>query len=187
MSDKRELILESAFRLFTTRGFHNTPTSLIAKEAGVANGTLFNLFKSKETLINQLYLTCKISLVQAIQAGLNPELGTKDQLFKIWQNSISWAIDNHEQYNFFQQYSNSPFIQNETREEGRLQFSPFISYLEKGMNENIIKQVPMELLMGILMGIINSSIEVLHKNPEKLSDEAYMNSAFNMLWDSVRT
>ena len=59
IADKREAILKTALNLFTERGFHNTPTSLIAKEAGVATGTLFHYFKNKEILINELYLHIK--------------------------------------------------------------------------------------------------------------------------------
>ena len=53
--DKREQILLAALKLFTEFGFHGTPTSKIAVEAGVSNGTLFHYFKTKEALILALY------------------------------------------------------------------------------------------------------------------------------------
>ncbi|MCK5033837.1 MAG: helix-turn-helix transcriptional regulator, partial [Calditrichia bacterium] len=53
-SEKREAILKATLNLLVERGFHDTPTSLIAKEAGVATGTLFHHFKNKEELINAL-------------------------------------------------------------------------------------------------------------------------------------
>ena len=34
--DKKQLILNAAMRLFVEQGFHDTPTSKIAKEAGIA-------------------------------------------------------------------------------------------------------------------------------------------------------
>ena len=57
--EKVDKILEAALQLFTSKGFHGTPTSEIAKTAGVANGTLFHYFKTKEELINNLYLHVK--------------------------------------------------------------------------------------------------------------------------------
>jgi len=58
-SDKRTAILSASLTLFTERGFHGTPTSMIAREAGIATGTLFHYFKTKEELITALYLSVK--------------------------------------------------------------------------------------------------------------------------------
>ena len=54
--DERTDNTHTAPTLFTELGFHGTPTSLIAQEAGVATGTLFHYFKMKEELIENLYL-----------------------------------------------------------------------------------------------------------------------------------
>jgi len=43
-------ILEATVRAFATHGFHNTTMQLIAKEAGIAKGTLYLYFDSKEAL-----------------------------------------------------------------------------------------------------------------------------------------
>jgi AcrR family transcriptional regulator len=48
--ETRNNILERAADLFITKGFENTTTRDIASAAGVAAGTMFNYFPSKETL-----------------------------------------------------------------------------------------------------------------------------------------
>ena len=53
-TEKREAILDTALVLFTERGFFGTPTSMISKEAGVATGTLFFYFKTKEIFSSPL-------------------------------------------------------------------------------------------------------------------------------------
>jgi len=53
---KRLAILEAALEVFAERGYAHAPTSAISKAAGVAEGTLFTYFDSKDELINQLYL-----------------------------------------------------------------------------------------------------------------------------------
>jgi len=50
-ADKEKAILEAAVAVFAERGFWNTPTSLISKTAGVADGTLFTYFATKDDLI----------------------------------------------------------------------------------------------------------------------------------------
>ena len=57
--DKRELLLEAATKLFVERGLHATPTSAITKEAGVSAGILFHYFKTKDDLIDELYVSLK--------------------------------------------------------------------------------------------------------------------------------
>jgi len=50
-ADRAEEILEVAARLFAERGFHRTTTKDIAEAAGVAEGTLYNYFDSKDALL----------------------------------------------------------------------------------------------------------------------------------------
>jgi AcrR family transcriptional regulator len=52
--DKRNAILDTATLLFAGRGLTAAPTSEISKQAGVAEGTLFTYFKTKDDLINAL-------------------------------------------------------------------------------------------------------------------------------------
>ena len=51
---RKEAILEAATRLFAQRGFSATPTSAIAKEAGVAEGLIFHYFQTKEGILFSL-------------------------------------------------------------------------------------------------------------------------------------
>jgi AcrR family transcriptional regulator len=46
----RKRIVSSALALFQTRGFDSTTTKAIARKAGIAEGTVFNYFKTKEDI-----------------------------------------------------------------------------------------------------------------------------------------
>jgi len=52
---KRQAILDAAVELFAERGIAHAPTSAISSSAGVAEGTLFTYFKTKDELLNELY------------------------------------------------------------------------------------------------------------------------------------
>lgn len=45
--DKRQLILESAFQIFTQKGYEQTKMDLVAKRAGVGKGTIYLYFPNK--------------------------------------------------------------------------------------------------------------------------------------------
>jgi TetR/AcrR family fatty acid metabolism transcriptional regulator len=53
--DKRDRILEAAVKVFARSGFHATRVSDVAKAAGVADGTIYLYFKSKEELLFSLF------------------------------------------------------------------------------------------------------------------------------------
>lgn len=54
-ADKRTVILDAALKTFVKRGYTETKVAEIASEAGVAEGTLYNYFKSKEDLLLALF------------------------------------------------------------------------------------------------------------------------------------
>jgi AcrR family transcriptional regulator len=66
--DKRNAVLDAATRLFAERGLTAAPTSEISKQAGVAEGTLFTYFKTKDDLINALYREIKLELADAMMS-----------------------------------------------------------------------------------------------------------------------
>lgn len=54
-ADKRDRILSAAERIFARHGFFTARVSEIAKEAGVADGTIYLYFKSKDDLLISLF------------------------------------------------------------------------------------------------------------------------------------
>lgn len=53
-TNKKEAIAQTALQLFAERGYASTPISMIAREAGVSQGLLYNFFPSKEALLREL-------------------------------------------------------------------------------------------------------------------------------------
>ncbi len=55
ISDKREAILRAAIRVFARNGYFNSKVSDIAGEAGIADGTVYLYFKSKEEVLHSVF------------------------------------------------------------------------------------------------------------------------------------
>ena len=55
-AEKRRLILDAAVRVFARQGFHTCRVSDIADEAGVAYGLVYHYFRSKDEVLDTLFL-----------------------------------------------------------------------------------------------------------------------------------
>jgi AcrR family transcriptional regulator len=181
---KRDAILKAALTLFSERGFHNTPTSLIAKQAGVATGTLFHHFKNKEELINALYLELKMSLVEALKNEVEKSDSLKETLKNTWINGVKWGIMHPKEMQFILQYANSPFISHLTREQAMGQYEFIAEIYEKAMQEGIIKSTYADFVPDYFEGIFNLAVTHFRKHPEKISEEN-LEMAFDICWDGI--
>ena len=65
--DKRRQILDAAIRVFARQGFHATRVYDIADEAGVAYGLVYHYFKSKDEVLNELFVERWSLLLTAIE------------------------------------------------------------------------------------------------------------------------
>lgn len=54
--DKRRRILDAAVGVFAQHGFYTARVSQIAREAGVADGTIYLYFKNKEDILIQVFI-----------------------------------------------------------------------------------------------------------------------------------
>lgn len=76
----RQRLVRSALELFTTRGYHDTTTAQIAKKAGVAEGTIYRHFASKQHLVNELYRAGQRWATKIVQETVvSPDPGTVRQ------------------------------------------------------------------------------------------------------------
>jgi len=84
----RERIIKVAARLFRKEGWENTTTRGIAKAAGIATGTLFNYFESKEAIVAALIAEALERAEQEIQKRDDETL--EEELFTfIWTELAS--------------------------------------------------------------------------------------------------
>jgi len=65
-ADRRRQILDAAVRVFARQGFHTCRVSDIADEAGVAYGLVYHYVKSKDQMLNELFVERWSLLLQAI-------------------------------------------------------------------------------------------------------------------------
>lgn len=189
--DKKQAILDSALCLFVDQGFHATSTASIAKNAGVATGTLFHHFPHKGALLNHLFVTIKQELADDITHSL-PASGTlnhdlKKQAEVLWQQAIDWALQNPIKQRFFLQYSMSPDICTESRNQAmNVILRSVVILIEKGKQEGIIVDYPIALMLENCHGQYLAAIRYFTEYPEWGNDSNQRKASFELFWRSMR-
>ncbi len=151
--ERRKKIIETAVVLFITNGFHGTPTSLIAKECGIATGTLFNYFKTKDILINEIFIEIKESRRKVILKDIDTMTSFKRKLNKIWENLIIWSLENENYQRFLNSFNNSYIITDSIKSEIKNNFSFLLSMFEEHIKEKQLKDVDAQMLILNFMGV----------------------------------
>lgn len=100
--DKRQLLIETAFRLFYEQGVHAVGINQILKEAGVAKKTLYHHFTGKEELVaavvtyrNEKFINWFAGRMAAAEPGIPAIEGMFEALHDWFNNCAPQLIDFH--------------------------------------------------------------------------------------------
>jgi AcrR family transcriptional regulator len=106
---KRKAILNAAVELFADKGIAHAPTSAISACAGVAEGTLFTYFKTKDELLNELYREMRLEIDREM-ADYPFAADARSRLRFVWDRFLDMA----------KKYPKRLKVQQQLRGSGRL-------------------------------------------------------------------
>ncbi|GLS89515.1 TetR family transcriptional regulator [Psychromonas marina] len=189
--DKKQALLDSALALFVDQGFHATSTASIAKKAGVATGTLFHHFASKDALLNHLFMAVKLEFAEDISQGILTRGQTgkdlKSDAEHLWQHAIDWALQNPIKQRFFLQYSMSSEVDATIREQAMNSVLHFVVVLiEKGQQQGIIADFPIPLMLANCHGQYLAAIRYFTDHPQWGDDVSQRQASFELFWRSMK-
>jgi TetR/AcrR family transcriptional regulator, fatty acid metabolism regulator protein len=131
-TDRRQLILEAAVRVFARKGFHAARVGDIAAEAGVAHGLLYHYFKSKDEVLETVFREtwrAMIDTISGVEAGGDP---AREQLRKVSAIVLrTWKRDPDLVRVLVREVTRSPHLQDEV-EEIHQAFAALQRIIERG-------------------------------------------------------
>jgi len=180
--EKRSAILEAATRVIVTQGL-SAPTAGIAKEAGVANGSLFTYFETKKDLFNALYLELKEEMASAAMKGRPRDADIRKQFFHVWKNWTNWAIANPKKRRALAQLGVSDEITPETRAAAHKLMTGIAELLERGCANGSMKKARRAFVATLMNSVAEATMDFMTQD----STHAMMHckEGFDAMWRMI--
>jgi len=110
-----ENLLDAALTTFDALGYSATPVPAIAAQAGIAVGSVYRYFPSKEELANALYRREKQRLADALFTGLDVDAPAGAVFAMIWERLADFAVDHTEALCFLELHHHGAYLDTESR------------------------------------------------------------------------
>lgn len=165
--DKKQALLEAATAAFAQSGIAAS-TSAIARSAGVAEGTLFRYFATKDELLNELYLAIKLRLVRTMIAGLDPdEKRPKENARNIWNSYIDWGVRNPMEHKAIRRMALSERITDETRRQVKESFPELNEMCQLSVKEIFLSEAYRAFGDALFLSLAETTIEFASHDPQR--------------------
>jgi AcrR family transcriptional regulator len=182
--DKRNAILDAATRVFAERGLSAAPTSEISKRAGVAEGTLFTYFETKDDLINALYRSIKLELADAMMSGFPRKKNVRTRLRHVWDRYVYWGATNPEQRKVLAQLQVSGILSKESIVAGGAPFMEMQNTIRDAIDQHILRvDVPIEMISKMMAAVAEASVDLIALKPALANK--YRSSGFEVYWAGI--
>jgi len=173
---KREQIIESALELFASKGFYSTTIPDIARTLKMSVGNIYNYFKSKDILAQEIIKYISSYLGKKIREVNEQDISTQEKTKKIIQIYFRTAMLKPEMIDYFLR------IYLSTREvfmegcEGMICVNEFVTeimiYFEEGVKCGDLRDQDFFSAFGLFMGYLGGMVFLKGENilPKELDE-----------------
>lgn len=192
-TDKCQAIAHAALSLIAEQGFHATPISQIARQAGVGVGSIYRYFADKDELIHAIHAQLEERMHLALAAEITEDLANRDLFIQLVKVLVRHLAGNPLEFKFLEQYFNSPYGIEKMREKFLEdadaclcsdQEKPFFNLLSEGRGITI-KDLPVPMIHSLAFGPIIFLVRNILSGFVELNDDLLQEFAEGC-WDAIK-
>ncbi|MDX2192241.1 MAG: TetR/AcrR family transcriptional regulator [Gemmatimonadales bacterium] len=182
----RQKLLRAALELYTSDGFKETTTPAIAERAGVAEGTIYRHFTSKEHLLNEAYRATfrwALGVIKEVEEA-DRTVRTPERLQRIGRRLVEVADRDAAAVRMLLFSREDRYLDNQSREVARQFRDGLQQVIASGKSDGLVRPGPAELWAGAWLALVAYAVEkVLTKewNAEHPSVQQVLDAA----WDAI--
>ena len=179
---KRNAILSAAACVIAEQGGSAT-TARIAKEARVAEGTLFTYFANKDDLLNQLYLELKAGLRNAMLHGYPLDASLRERAWHAWNAYLDWAIAHPAERRALARLTLSERVTEASRKAGNDGFAPISAALQEAAALGKLRDHPVPFVGAIMNSLAETTMDFVAHYPAEAG--RYRTAGFEAFWSAI--
>jgi len=175
--DKPQQIIEAAVRVFARSGYYNSRVSDIAREAGIASGTIYLYFKTKDEILVTLFREKMAAFVARLRARIAAEEDAEAKIRRLVRLHFEVLEANPDLAEVVQVElrQGQKFFRGASAHEVSQYFELIASVLEEGLAAGRFrKDLPVKVATKVLFGAMDQMATswVLGKRGYRLADTA---------------
>lgn len=185
--DKRCAIIRATLELVAEQGFHAAPMALVAERAGVAAGTIYRYFESKDVLINEIYHFLEERFLASLMENYPEEAPVRERFIHMGKVLVHYCLDSPLQCRFLEQFHNSPYGMEHRKEKffGEGDQGILVKLFSDAAQAGIVKDLPLPVLFALSFApLMAISRDHIFKFVEL--DEELISRCVEACWEAVR-
>jgi TetR/AcrR family transcriptional regulator, repressor of fatR-cypB operon len=176
-------ILAATLHEVAEHGLAGLSMEAVARRAGVATGTVYVYHKSKEALLDALYLATKRELAGAIFR--DEGLPVRPAFLRMCTAFLEYLGEHRAEVVFMEQVHNSPFLSDQTKATAEAMSKPLSELLERGKRELLLKDLDTRLMISFLTGTVRELSNFVSAAPAKQRAALHERIAL-LCWDALK-
>jgi AcrR family transcriptional regulator len=152
LPEREATLLRAALDLFVERGYGATTVPSVARRAGVAAGTIYLYFDSKDALVNALLVRLKGVLGARIVAASRPKAGLRAQFRAIHAAFGRFVIEHPRACHFCDLHHHAAYVTPATLAAFEPAMRVIDAHLLAGKREGRYRDLPVPALRALLIG-----------------------------------
>ncbi len=151
-------ILEAAIRVFARQGFHQSTVAQIAKEAGVADGTIYLYFKNKDDILVQFFNYKTKQVFDSFRSEVDRADSSLDKLRYLIRRHLKEFQKNRDMAIVYQveTHQSSRLAEAQIREMSQMYRDLISEIIEQGQQEGAIRK---DLYLGLVKRFIIGAVD----------------------------
>ena len=173
---RKQSICDAAMRVVARKGIKNVTVQDIADEAGVAKGTIYIYFQSREEILDTAMDAAMERLLEKLSQACQACRGFRDVLERRIRTQLQHFEENRD---FFRMYlaMSEPLGERRLRKAARYQ--SYLAHLEEQLREaqerGEIRDVPLERLAVSISSVVRDIVlhRIIEREPPPLDDDVH--------------
>ena len=155
----RQRLVRAALELFTTQGYHTTTTPQIARNAGIAEGTIYRHFTGKQQLLNELYRGAARWATQLVRQADSGMMAPHARLARLAELRVDGAGREPAVVRLFFFQDVSLLLDDKSRESSREFRGALENLVAQGKAEGSVRAGGVDALAAAWLGVMRVALE----------------------------